>query len=115
MDDTMRHRLPICSAIAVFLSLVAFGAMGADLPESIAAKGEAIVLETHAEGAQIYECKAGTDAKLTWQFREPIAALIRDGKTVGRHYGGPTWEIEGSAVVAKVSGRAPGTTARDIP
>jgi len=70
----------------------------------------------HAEGAQIYECKADSGGKLVWQFREPIAALILDGKTVGRHYAGPNWELaDGSAVSAKMSARAPGTTAKDIP
>ena len=67
-------------------------------------------------GAQIYECKAGSDGKLAWSFREPIAALIDKGKTVGRHYGGPTWEdVDSSKVVAKASGNAPGAGANDIP
>ena len=37
-------------------------------------------------------CKAGADGKLAWTFREPIATLLADGKTVGRHYAGPNWE-----------------------
>jgi hypothetical protein len=52
---------------------------------------------------------------MAWQFREPIAALFVDGKTVGRHYAGPTWEVQGSAVVGKAAGKAPGATAKDIP
>lgn len=88
----------------------------AEMPASVAAPGEKIVATLHAEGAQIYECKAGSDGKLTWTFREPIASLMLDGKTVGRHYAGPNWEhADGSAVVAKVAGRAPGATAKDIP
>jgi hypothetical protein len=87
-----------------------------DMPASIAAPGETVVATLHAEGAQVYECKAGSDGKLTWTFREPIASLMLDGKTVGRHYAGPNWEhADGSAVVAKVAGRAPGATAKDIP
>ena len=86
------------------------------LPAAIAASGETVVLTTHAEGAQVYECKAGSDGKLAWAFREPIASLFVDGKTVGRHYAGPNWEhIDGSAVVAKAAGNAPGATADDIP
>ena len=50
------------------------------------------MLTLHAEGAQVYECKAGSDGKLAWAFREPIATLLLDGKTVGRHYAGPNWE-----------------------
>lgn len=85
------------------------------LPDAIAAPGETVVLSAHAEGAQVYECKAGGDGKLAWTFREPIASLLVDGKTVGRHYAGPTWEnVDGSAVVGKVTGNAPGATADDI-
>ena len=90
-------------------------AAAAEPPEAVAARGEAILLQVHAEGAQIYECASATDGRLAWRFREPIAALFRDGKTVGRHYAGPTWEIEGSAVVGKAVGKAPGATAKDIP
>ena len=86
------------------------------LPDAIAAPGETTVLTLHAEGAQVYECKAGADGKLAWAFREPIATLLLDGKTVGRHYAGPNWEhIDGSAVVGKAVGNAPGATPNDIP
>ena len=86
------------------------------LPEAIAAPSEATVLTVHAEGAQVYDCKAGPEGKLTWAFREPIATLMADGKTVGRHYAGPNWEsVDGSAVVGKASGNAPGATTNDIP
>src|SRR4051812_8818708 len=88
----------------------------AQVPDAIAAKGESAVATWHAEGAQVYECKAGADSKLAWAFREPIATLLSDGKTIGRHYAGPTWEhMDGSAVVGKVSGNAPGATPKDIP
>ncbi len=64
----------------------------------------------------MYDCKADAGGKLTWQFREPIATLIADGRTIGRHYAGPTWELtDGSAVTGKVAGRAPSATPKDIP
>ena len=86
------------------------------LPDAIAAPGETVVLTVHAEGAQVYECKAGADGKLAWAFREPIATLFADGKTIGRHYAGPNWEhIDGSAVVGKGAGNAPGAASDDIP
>lgn len=86
------------------------------LPDAIAAPGQTAVLTLHAEGAQVYECKAGADGKPIWSFREPIATLMADGKTVGRHYAGPNWDYsDGSGVAAKVAGNAPGTTANDIP
>ena len=86
------------------------------LPDAIAAPGEATVLTVHAEGAQVYECRAGADGKPAWAFREPIATLLVDGKTVGRHYSGPNWEhSDGSAVAGKAAGNAPGATPNDIP
>ncbi len=94
--------------------ILSSAASAAELPDAIAAKGETVVLQTHAEGSQIYECKE-TSGKLAWQFREPIASLFRDGKTVGRHYAGPTWEIKGGAIVAKAAARAPGASTKDIP
>jgi Protein of unknown function (DUF3455) len=101
----------------LLLSAMAGQAKAADpLPDAIAAPGETIVLSVHAEGAQVYECKAVADGKLAWAFREPIATLLSDGKTVGRHYAGPNWEhIDGSAVAAKAAGNTPGATAVDIP
>ena len=106
------------SALALFLlsgSLASATAAETSLPDTIAAPGQTVVLSTHAEGAQVYECKAGPDGKMTWLFREPIATLMAEGKTVGRHYAGPNWEdADGSAVTGKAIGNAPGATANDI-
>jgi hypothetical protein len=106
------------SALALLLLAGSLATARAEtpLPEAIAAPGEATVLSVHAEGAQVYECKAGADGKLAWAFREPVATLLADGKTVGRHYAGPNWEhSDGSAVVGKAAGNAPGATTNDIP
>ena len=108
----------IGAATAALMLLTATGALAAEaaLPDAIQAKGETAVITLHAEGAQVYECKAGSDGKLAWAFREPIATLFDGGKTVGRHYAGPNWEhADGSAVAGKAIGNAPGTTAADIP
>src|SRR4051794_3116648 len=94
--------------IALFSLLTVSSFAQAQVPAAIAAPGETAVATWHAEGAQVYECKAGSDGKLAWAFREPIATLLLDGKTVGRHYAGPNWEhLDGSAVVAKAVGNAP--------
>jgi hypothetical protein len=96
-------------------SLMNASAAETPLPAAIAAPGEPVVLSVHAEGAQVYECKPAADGKLGWAFREPIATLLADGKTIGRHYAGPSWEhSDGSAVVGKAVGNAPGATANDI-
>jgi Protein of unknown function (DUF3455) len=104
------------AALASAATMTCAGNAQAQVPAAIAAPGETVVATVHAEGAQVYECKAGADGKLAWAFREPIATLLLDGKTVGRHYAGPNWEhMDGSAVVGKVAGNAPGKTAADIP
>jgi len=88
----------------------------AQIPDAIAAPGEIEIAKFHAEGDQIYECKTDAAGTLSWQLREPVASLIADGKTAGRHYAGPTWELEdGSSVAAKVEARSPGASSNDIP
>jgi Protein of unknown function (DUF3455) len=103
-------------ALALLLALPMSAHAETPIPEAIAAPGETVVLTAHAEGAQVYECKADAAGKLAWAFREPIATLMADGKTLGRHSAGPTWEHgDGSAVIGKAAGNAPGATAADIP
>jgi hypothetical protein len=113
MNDRRYPALLISSlAIAVALAQPA----AAQVPDIIAAPGETMVVTFHAEGAQVYDCKADASGKLGWQFREPIATLLRDGATVGRHYAGPNWEAsDGSAVTGKAVANVPGTTPNDIP
>src|SRR3954468_4122642 len=107
---------PAIPCLTLLAAMIGPATAADPLPDAIAAPGETVVLSVHAEGAQVYECKAGADGKLAWAFREPIATLLADGKTVGRHYAGPNWEsADGSAVVGKATGNAPGTTPKDIP
>jgi hypothetical protein len=109
-------RSVVLALLSMTAATVSVSAAETSLPDAIAAPGETAVLTVHAEGAQVYECKAGPDGRLAFAFREPIATLFVDGKTVGRHYAGPTWEHgDGSAVVGKAVGNAPGTAAEDIP
>jgi hypothetical protein len=97
-------------------SIASAAAAETPLPDALKVPGESVVLSAHAEGAQVYECKAGPDGKPAWAFREPIATLLFDGKTIGRHYAGPNWEDnDGSAVTGKVAASAPGATPDDIP
>ena len=101
---------PICLTLPF---QVAAEASTPPLPAVIAAPGEQIIATFHAEGAQVYQCKADADGRLVWQAREPIATLLHNGETVGRHYAGPSWEhLDGSTVGAKVSAKAPGMSER---
>jgi hypothetical protein len=108
----MRLTLPLT---LLALSILPQAAV-ADLPDAIAVPGETLVATVNAVGAQVFVCKTDASGKLAWLFREPIATLFVAGKTVGRHYAGPNWEMtDGSAVVAKVSGRVAAASPNDIP
>jgi hypothetical protein len=108
--------------LAFFFALIGSSAAAAhaqglaDLPEAIAVRGGAAVATLQAAGAQIYACSRNAKGALEWTFREPVAALFQDGKTVGRHFVGPTWEFaDGTHVMGRLSGKTAGKTARDIP
>ena len=105
---------PLRAFIAALVALPV--AAAAQQPEAIMVAGETLVATVHAQGAQVYECKADASGALTWHFREPVATLMSNGKTLGRHYAGPIWEFaDGSALAAKVAASAPGASQSDIP
>ena len=68
-------------------------------------------------GVQVYECREAPNgaARFAWVLRGPEADLTdRSGKTIGRHYAGPTWEAEdGSTVTGEIVAQdnAPGPDA----
>ena len=74
--------------------------------------GQVVYLEALATGVQIYECTSKRDDPSTyeWAFRAPEAALAdRSGRSLGKHYAGPTWEsLDGSTVVGEVKASDPG-------
>jgi hypothetical protein len=112
----IEHFHPCCRVLALWAGAMLSCPASAQVPDAIAAPGHIVVTTFHAEGAQIYDCKADAGGKLAWQFREPIATLLSDGKTVGRHYAGPNWEAsDGSTVTGKALANAPGATPNDIP
>ncbi|MEI4484520.1 MULTISPECIES: DUF3455 domain-containing protein [unclassified Phyllobacterium] len=114
--ETVARRTSIAAALMLLAAVaVDSDALAANFPAGLSAEGKTQLLTVHAEGVQIYECKADPVGGLKWQFREPLATLLKDGKTVGRHFAGPSWElVSGSAVVGKVEAQAPGATPSDI-
>jgi hypothetical protein len=83
---------------------------------TIAANSGVPIAKLEGAGAQIYMCAKNAAGVLNWTFREPIATLLEEAKTVGRHFLGPTWEFaDGSHVVGEQVSTAPGKTAKDIP
>ena len=67
--------------------------------------GEDLVLRAFARGVQVYECQRD-EALARWVLVGPDAVLTDDlGRTIGKHYEGPTWEsADGSLVEGRVVG-----------
>ena len=109
--------------LAPALALLAAGAHAAAapaVPVNLAVpKGQVLAVETYARGVQIYDCKPAQDdaRRFEWVFRAPEADLFDDeGKRVGHHYAGPTWEwTDGSKVVGTVAAQAPAAGGDAIP
>ena len=104
--------------LALAARLISAPAMAeiAGAPADFGVEGRTVILTVHGLGAQIYECKPDPSSGDHWVFREPIAALVKDGATVGRHYAGPTWAVDGDATLTgKLAKSAPGAGADDIP
>jgi hypothetical protein len=83
-----------------------------EIPPALRAPPDQVLfVQTYAHGTQVYDCEdRGTPAQasLEWVFRGPQATLTdRDGRVLGRHFDGPTWEwSDGSQVVGDVQARA---------
>ncbi|MDB5377169.1 MAG: hypothetical protein JWR00_1615 [Rubritepida sp.] len=104
-------------ALAAALHVVALTHAGtAEAQPTTVPAGFSVVATFHAEGAQIYQCRSGADGGLAWQFREPVATLLEGGRTVGRHYAGPSWELsDGGTLVGRVAEQLSGAGANAIP
>jgi hypothetical protein len=93
--------------------LLLFGGGGQNVarpavPQKLAVpETDAVVLQAHASGVQIYACQAGTDQKLSWVLKAPDAELFdSNGKSIGHHFAGPTWKHnDGSEVTGKAAAR----------
>ena len=104
-----RSILAVLAALAAALT-IAQGAQAGPaapaVPAEIAVEGaHKPYLVAHADGVQIYDC-VSVPGGYAWRLAAPRATLTDDhGKTIGSHYGGPTWEArDGSKVVAKRDG-----------
>ncbi|MES2562046.1 MAG: DUF3455 domain-containing protein [Pseudomonadota bacterium] len=104
---------PLASAI-VITSLTACAATmtAPDVPQAVAVPaGHRPAMTLKGVGLLTYECraKAGTAGAYEWVFAGPDATLQdRSGRTVGKYYGGPTWEHnEGGKITGKQLAIAP--------
>ncbi|MGA9033198.1 MAG: DUF3455 domain-containing protein [Sulfuricaulis sp.] len=80
---------------------------------------ESLALIAHANGVQIYECRAKKDQAgvYEWAFVAPEADLFdAGGNRIGRHYAGPHWEsTDGSKLLGALKERAEAPAADAIP
>ena len=89
-----------CMGAALAAACVSGGSYDARLAPP---KMEVLAVHAHAVGVQIYECSEARNGP-AWTFKEPRATLVdASGRSIGRHYAGPTWEADdGSKVVGQV-------------
>jgi hypothetical protein len=73
--------------------------------------GASLTLRAQGRGVQIYACDAAPDQPgvYAWRLKAPRADLYgADGRMVGRHSAGPSWEgLDGGKVVGALLAKAP--------
>ena len=74
--------------------------------------GSSLLLKAKGEGVQVYGCVNGS-----WILQAPAADLLDEQRRViGRHYGGPTWQLnDGSLVEGAVVSKQVSPEATSIP
>jgi hypothetical protein len=116
----MPHRRTVLSlAITITLGACAPVALvvAPDAPQPLAPPaGERLTLTAHAAGVQVYECTQRAEGP-QWVFRAPEAILEdANGRRIGKHYAGPTWEsLDGSRVAGALVASVPAGDASAIP
>ena len=109
------RRFPVMLGVAS--GLMAGGAAFAEMtmPTALAVGNDMqLVLSTHAEGAQVYNCAPD---KNEWVLKGPDATLFDEkGAKIGKHYAGPSWELDdGSLITGELAAKDPGPDANAIP
>ena len=77
--------------------------------------GRTLAAQAHAKGFQVYSCRNDGGA-YNWTLKGPVAELFdKEGKKVGRHFAGPTWEwSDKSQVTGKMMTSVPSPDADSI-
>jgi hypothetical protein len=107
----MRHRtgafLGALIVILAPLSICGQGSAPVVPAEPKPPDGAKLVLQAFAQGDQIYTCKE-QNGQYSWALKAPEAQLSdQDGKPLGRHFAGPSWELnDKSAVTGKMIAHA---------
>ena len=103
----MTTTLRFAALLAATALAAPFAAPAADIavPDQLQVPaGHKLALDVRGVGVQIYVCSAADAGKFEWRFKAPEAELFdQEGRKVGQHYAGPTWEsVDGSKVVGAV-------------
>ena len=112
-------------SLAIFMPGYAGESSGTVIPVSVVpdavkvTSNEVLLFTAKAKGVQIYVCQAKKDdpTKYEWVFKAPEADLFdTQGKKIGHHYAGPTWEsTDGSRVAGAVKAHVPSRDTNAIP
>lgn len=78
--------------------------------------GQILIAHFSGKGKQIYMCQRAA-ATYSWKLKAPEAQLYsEDGKLVGHHFAGPTWEAtDGSRVTGRLVTSVPSPDSNCIP
>jgi hypothetical protein len=68
------------------------------IPDDLRVSGT-VLLHVKAHGVQIYTCMPNASGGLTWSAAVPDADFAADDGTKGKHFAGPTWQLEGGAKI----------------
>jgi len=103
----VRTRKMFGALLLAIVPAAACGQNGEQVPPQLKPpEGTKLILHARAKGDQVYTCKQdGT--QYSWTLKAPDAQLFdENGKAVGRHFAGPSWQLNGtSTVVGKVAAR----------
>lgn len=101
-------------------SLLLAGCATTQVPDALKpAANQSLAMVVHAKGEQIYECREKKDqaGAYDWAFIAPQAELLDgNGKPIGKHYAGPSWEAaDGSKIVGSLKQRVDAPVSGAIP
>ncbi len=104
----MGPRRLLCVLIGLLVWATATAAAAEDQQRVAAPAGARLVLETAAQGVQIYTCEQTADG-YRWAFIAPDAALFDEtGRQIGTHFAGPSWQLlDTSKIIGEVVAQAP--------
>jgi hypothetical protein len=91
-----------------------------NIPQNLSVStGQTLAVQVNGIGVQIYICTPAKEdpTKYAWFLKGPEAELLDlKGKLIGKHYAGPTWEMnDGSKVVGELKEKADSPDTDAIP